>query len=162
MAGRSTRDTAAAGAIDETLGVGGAGGAEVMSLGREGSTGGSHDEIDSATYDAAGNLVSQTDGEGGTTRATFDGTGHRVLSQDADGNATTYAYDAAGNLLAQTAPSSDPSYASVVTSYTCDAFGNKLSETDGANVQARSGGTKRGRCRLRRRRRSRISPHARA
>ena len=55
-------------------------------------------------HDAAGNLVSLTDGEGHTSRFEHDAAGRLVAATTPLGHRTTYAYDAAGRLVSRTAP----------------------------------------------------------
>ncbi len=97
------------------------------------------------TYDAMGNLLSETDKEGHTTTyeydgadrlikttypdgtatsKTYDAAGRVTSTTDQRGNTTTYEYDAVGNKIAQTDPLGNK------TTYTYDAQGNLLSTTD--------------------------------
>ena len=56
------------------------------------------------TYDTAGNVVSQTDGLGNTTRYTYDERSHETSMTDANGDTTLRAYDARGRLTSVTDP----------------------------------------------------------
>ena len=55
-----------------------------------------------ATYDTAGNLLTQTDGMGNTTSYTYDNMGRVATMMDALNNVTTYTYDKLGRLLTTT------------------------------------------------------------
>ncbi len=76
------------------------------------------------TYDAADNLLTQTDPLGNTTTFTYDPTGDLKSRADANIHATSYDYNAAGELTKVTAPDL------TTTSYTYDAVGNPTSRTD--------------------------------
>ena len=55
------------------------------------------------TYDSIGNLLSQTDESGNTTKYTYDPTFSHVTSEtDAAGNTTTFTYDSRGNSIGRT------------------------------------------------------------
>ncbi len=56
------------------------------------------------TYDLAGNVVSQTDGLGNTTRYTYDERSHRTSVTDANGDTTRFAYDPLGRLTSVVDP----------------------------------------------------------
>jgi YD repeat-containing protein len=55
-----------------------------------------------SAYDAAGNLVSQTDALGNTTSFGYDNLYRRTSQTDANQKTTYYAYDQAGNLKSLT------------------------------------------------------------
>ncbi|GHU23659.1 hypothetical protein FACS189497_09610 [Betaproteobacteria bacterium] len=77
-----------------------------------------------ATFDAQGQLISQTDGKGYTVNLTHDTATHQDLARDRRGNTTTYDYDDQGNITRLTDPLGG------LTTYTYDAHGNELSVTD--------------------------------
>jgi len=79
------------------------------------------------TYDAAGNVLTETDPLGNTTTTTYDAAGNKLTETDANNHTTTYTYNAANQLISVTAPDRG------VTSYTYDDAGNKLTETDPRN-----------------------------
>ena len=63
------------------------------------------DNVTSYTYDARGNVLTQTVTVGGTpqvTRYEYDGYGRLTKETDATGHATSYTYDSNGNRLTQT------------------------------------------------------------
>jgi RHS repeat-associated protein len=66
------------------------------------------------TYDAAGRVLTITDGNGRTTGYTYDGAGRLVEEAYADGTARTFAYDGRGNIAARTDASA------TVTTYAYD------------------------------------------
>ncbi|MFI4927379.1 MAG: hypothetical protein ACHP7E_06810, partial [Burkholderiales bacterium] len=53
-------------------------------------------------YDAAGNVVSVTDGEGKVTSFQYDANGNQVLQRDAAGDTISRSFDARNQILAQT------------------------------------------------------------
>ncbi|MBP7936251.1 MAG: PKD domain-containing protein [Phycisphaerae bacterium] len=55
-------------------------------------------------YDAAGNVVAETDGLGRRSEYTYDGQGHLLTEKDALNNVTTYTYSTSGDLLTSTSP----------------------------------------------------------
>jgi YD repeat-containing protein len=82
------------------------------------------------TYDAYGNLASETDPLGQVTTYTYDALGRRKTitppipaGSTAAAITTTYTYDALGRVLSINAPQGR------VTTYTYDGNGNKLTET---------------------------------
>ena len=103
-----------------------------------------HDEpVATYTYDADGNLLTATDGDGHTTTYTYnalneqtvgrptptatppaytyDGDGRVLTVTDGLGHTTTYTYDAMGDVLTETQPSGGGT-----TTYTYDAAGDLL------------------------------------
>lgn len=84
-----------------------------------------------ATYDAAGDVLTETDPAGGTLRYAYDGRGNVVTSTDAAGAVTAYAYDATNRLTAVTDPTG------ATTSYAWDAGDRLVAQTqpDGGVVR---------------------------
>ena len=78
-------------------------------------------------YDALGNLVSMTDGEGHTTSYTYDGAGRMRSLTDALGNTTTYGYDDLGRRTSQSARGTGQQSNLVTWAY--DAAGRLASRT---------------------------------
>jgi RHS repeat-associated protein len=77
------------------------------------------------TYDATGNVLTQTDSLGNTTTYTYDPVFSKITSMtDPLGNKTTYAYDSAGNLIKKTDPNSN------VTTLVRNSFGQVTQATD--------------------------------
>jgi RHS repeat-associated protein len=76
------------------------------------------------TYDAFGNMTSQTDAEGYTTKLSYDSSGNLTRKQDPKGNIWIYKYDLAGNLVMV----SDPLGNTRKMIY--NALGNKIMEVD--------------------------------
>jgi RHS repeat-associated protein len=76
------------------------------------------------TYDAYGNMTSQTDALGRQTQYVYDTLGRLTSTIAPAGGTTTNTYDALGNLKTSAQPLGRNN------SYTYDANGNKLSETD--------------------------------
>lgn len=86
--------------------------------------------VTTLTYDAAGNLLSQTDPLGRTTTSTYDGNNNMLSQADALGQTTTYGYDSNGNQTAVTDP------LGYTSSTTYNQFGGPTSKTDALdNVQ---------------------------
>jgi len=92
------------------------------------------------TYDNDGRVLSVTDALGNATSYTYDGAGNKTSVTDANGNRTVYTYNANNQVTSQQSgleydsatqaydcPSGDTC---PTTSYTYDANGNKLTETD--------------------------------
>lgn len=77
-------------------------------------------------YDAADRLVRVTDPGGGVATYEYDALGRRTRAVDPKGHATTYEYDALGRLTREM----DPLLNSTI--YTYDAAGNQKSRTDAA------------------------------
>jgi RHS repeat-associated protein len=75
-------------------------------------------------YDPRGNVIQVTDALNEVTRLSYDPMDRIVSRTDPRGNVTQSTYDALGNLKTHTDPLKN------VTSYTYDANGNKSSETD--------------------------------
>ncbi len=110
------------------------------------------------TYDADGNMLSQTDERGNTTTYTYDADGNVLSMTDPKGNVTTYTYDANGNVTAMQNGDSTVSYTytkdmltaiekdntasddggEVFYSFVSDAFDRPLNVTvgDGKNQQS--------------------------
>ncbi|MBQ4591147.1 MAG: hypothetical protein IJB20_03865, partial [Clostridia bacterium] len=76
--------------------------------------------VNTATYDALGNVLTQTDAMGNTTSYTYDTMGRVLTVTDALNNVTSYTYDALGRLLTTT------DARGTVTRNTYDAVGNLL------------------------------------
>ncbi|WP_428304807.1 RHS repeat-associated core domain-containing protein [Lacipirellula sp.] len=86
--------------------------------------------LTTSTYDAAGNLLSQTNGTAGeTTRYKYDAQGRLILSENGRGDVTSHFYDLAGNL----AETVDPDQNS--TAYNYDGLGRKVSEATSAGTR---------------------------
>ena len=49
-------------------------------------------------YDAAGNVIRETNGEGETTHTFYDAEGRTISALDGNGDETRYRYDSEGNL----------------------------------------------------------------
>ena len=78
----------------------------------------------SSTYDAYGNEITKTDGEGNSTEFTYDVMGNVLTRKDARGKLWTRTYDAAGNLTRETDPLGN------ITRYAYDGPGNRIRFTD--------------------------------
>ncbi|WP_266157646.1 LysM peptidoglycan-binding domain-containing protein [Dyella silvatica] len=78
-------------------------------------------------YDGDGRLLQTSHPDGGVVVNHYDSLGNLIQTQDADGHVITYAYDAAGRVLTQTV---DPAGLKLVTTYTYDGRGLKISEVD--------------------------------
>ncbi|GIO39643.1 hypothetical protein J41TS12_45040 [Paenibacillus antibioticophila] len=96
-------------------------------------------------HDAVGNIVEESDGNGGTSRYVYDGMGRTVEFIDADGNRTGYAYDGNGQVESITdAEGNKTTYTynhagqiltvsdeiGTVVQYKYDAAGQLVKETD--------------------------------
>jgi YD repeat-containing protein len=94
-------------------------------------------QVNSFAYDAVGNLLSATDALGHSEHTTYDGLGSKLSFTNKLGAVWTYEYDAAGRLVAENAPSSDPSYNVVTTRLVYDALGDLTSriEAFGTSVE---------------------------
>ena len=55
-------------------------------------------------YDAAGQVVEQTDGKGAVTETSYDLSGHVIGRVDGNGHTTSYGYDDHGRLSSRAAP----------------------------------------------------------
>ena len=82
-------------------------------------------EVNTFAYDASGNLVSQTNGEGETTHSAFDSQGRKISQTDGNGDVTRYRYDSEGNLIAVIDAAPDHN----VTKYTYDGLNRQKTET---------------------------------
>lgn len=85
------------------------------------------------TYNAAGQMLTSTDGRGKTTTYTYDSNGDLASVTDPLGNKTTYGYDSAGRRTSMVDPRGNVAGANLAdftTSYTYDAAGHVLTETD--------------------------------
>ena len=76
------------------------------------------------TYDAAGNVLTTTNGDSQTTTNTYDVMDRRLTTTDPLGNTITDTYDAAGNVVAFR------DAAGHVTTYAYNPYGNVIKETD--------------------------------
>ena len=82
----------------------------------------------SFTYDANGNVLTQTDALGNTTTYTYEPVYNKVTSTtDPLGDVTTFTYDSFGNMLTRKDPNGN------VTSYTYNSFGQVTQITDPTN-----------------------------
>jgi RHS repeat-associated protein len=105
----------------------------------------------STTYDAAGNVASQTNGDKETTTYAYDPLNRTISVTDSLNRVTSYTYDPAGNQLTVTDPSGrvtttaydadneaiSVTYSDGVTpnvAYTYDADGRRLTMTDGTGT----------------------------
>ena len=79
-------------------------------------------EVNTFVYDAVGNLISQTNGEGETTRTAYDAQGRTTSETDGNGDVTRYRYDSEGNLTAVTDAEQN------VTTYTYDGLNRQTTE----------------------------------
>ncbi len=61
--------------------------------------GGGKTAVTSYTYDAAGNMLTTTDPQGGVTTNTYDAAGRLLTTTDPRGNTSSYSYDALGQLV---------------------------------------------------------------
>jgi RHS repeat-associated protein len=91
----------------------------------------------SYTYDANGNVTSTTDALGNTTTYEYDGDGRQISKTDALGVKTVYEYNYLGQLVEVCQnyqngvhSSTDDSDEDVITTYTYDTLGDRLSVTD--------------------------------
>ncbi len=75
------------------------------------------------TYDASGEVLTQTAADGSVTTFTYDADGNRTIQRDHLNNSTTWAYDPQNRLVAETDPTGG------VTHYTYDATGNQTGVT---------------------------------
>lgn len=90
-------------------------------------------------YDAVGRALSQTidpDGAALVTHYVYDGAGRQLSMTDPAGVVTTYSYDGDGNLLAEVQDAGDSTHLNLLTRYTWDAQGHKLSVTYGRGDEA--------------------------
>ncbi|MCK5100487.1 MAG: RHS repeat protein, partial [Desulfobacteraceae bacterium] len=76
------------------------------------------------TYDAFGNMTSQTDSEGFITKLSYDSSGNLTRKQDPKGNIWIYKYDLAGNLVMASGPLGNK------RQMVYNALGNKIMEVD--------------------------------
>lgn len=94
-------------------------------------------------YDAAGNLVAQTDAEGGVVRFRYDALGNRVLLQDPVGNITTWVYDALNRVAEERDPFYWVGFASANSALPVDALLDAVVEENklpsGADLDANLG-----------------------
>ncbi|WP_373321239.1 hypothetical protein, partial [Chitiniphilus shinanonensis] len=79
-------------------------------------------------YDKNGQLLQTTDARGKTSSQAYDQLGRLFQSTDANGVVTQYQYDAVGRQLKRIV---DPTGLQLQTSWTYDALGNRLTETQG-------------------------------
>ena len=77
-----------------------------------------------STYDAAGNMISMTDGENNTVFFTHDIMGNVLTQTGPDNQVRTYVYDEAGRLKSTTDPLNNE------IRFYYDEAGNKIKETD--------------------------------
>ncbi len=67
-------------------------------------TSGANMNATETAYDADGNEISHTDGNGHVTHEAYDAVGNLVSQTDGNGNATTYGYDLLGRVISTKAP----------------------------------------------------------
>ncbi len=70
------------------------------------------------SYDAAGQLLNSTDGDGHTTKYQYDSHENRTLKEDAEGNKTKWAYNSTHDVETKTLPNGE------ITTYKRDSHGN--------------------------------------
>lgn len=80
--------------------------------------------LSETVYDVAGNIVEESDGNGGVNRYEYDGMGRIVKMVDADGNSTAYTYDGNGNVASVTDAEGNK------TEYTYNHLGQLLTVKD--------------------------------
>jgi RHS repeat-associated protein len=85
---------------------------------------GTRDLVITKSYDADGELISQTNPEGGTTRTEYDAIGNQTAVVDARGNRTTFRYDLDNNVVETDTPDGGSERR------TYDAAGNNTAVTD--------------------------------
>ncbi len=85
------------------------------------------------TYDAAGNLLSQTNGDNETDSFVYDALGRQVRSTDGRGDATVRRYDDVGNLVRLVDPAGNR------TDWAYDRYNRVTTETayEGATPKTR-------------------------
>ena len=82
-----------------------------------------------ATYDAVGNMITQTDGEGNTWQYAYDVMGNVLVKTTPLDDEWVFTYDAIGNVLSESNPQSQ------TTQYSYDGVNNLKSHTDPRNNQ---------------------------
>lgn len=85
-------------------------------------------------YDVAGNLLTETNGIGGTTRYTYDALGRQVATSDALMHATTRTFDQADRLIAELQPAS-----TTPRKYRYDALGRRINDDGKVSVYSSRG-----------------------
>jgi len=80
--------------------------------------------VTSFGYDAAGNLIRETNGEGESTYSDYDAQGQVIVEWDGNGAETKYRYDSEGNLVSITDAEEN------ITSYTYDGLNRIKTETN--------------------------------
>ena len=83
-----------------------------------------HKVLGSFTYDSAGNVLTETNGQGQTTTFTYDSMNRRLTSMDSSGKGSTFGYDAVGGLT------SVEDSKGGITRFEYDAFGRITKTTD--------------------------------
>ncbi|MFT7724448.1 MAG: hypothetical protein QM788_16730 [Roseateles sp.] len=104
------------------------------------------DRLTRYIYDAAGRVLSATDGEGYVERYAYDAFGRKVQYTNKNGATTDYQYDAAGRLTQELGAAVDihsvdaslnitlAAGQRLATRYTYDAFGSLASRTEAAGI----------------------------
>jgi len=84
----------------------------------------------SSSYDALGNVLTNTDANGHTSSSTYDELNRVKTTTDANGNTTTNTYDAAGNLIAVCTGGSQTRPCGHTTTFTYDAINRRIATID--------------------------------
>jgi YD repeat-containing protein len=95
-------------------------------LGRAIGTRDANGNVNTARYDAAGQLIAEYHPDGGVVAHNYDVLGRRIRTVDAVGNATDYTYDRLDRVTKEKRPIGDDEY-------TYDELGNRTSSTNALN-----------------------------